>query len=161
MDELVMVGFADMFRAVEVLPQLQRLKFDWSADMKSAISVQVEKNGILRLHHSELMYPESGLDDTRRWKAILNAIIPVPHAPAKSTGETTLNVQQINAEGSDLLKIKALDLDFIRDAAAVLRPGNSAIFAILHESDSALPVLRGYSPIVLRTGMNNPSWSHL
>jgi hypothetical protein len=140
-----------MFRAVEVLPQLQRLKFDWSVDLKTAISVQVEKNGTLLLHHSELMDPEFGLDDTRRWKAILNAIVPLPHTPSKSTAATSFQVHRVNAEGRTWLKENSLDRDFVRDAASVLRPGNSAILAILRESHSAFPVLLGYSHIVLHT----------
>lgn len=157
MEEIVIVGFADQFRAVEVLPQLQRLKFGWSADLKTAISVQVEKSGILRLHHSELMDPGFSLDDTQRWKAILNAIVPLPHTPSKSAGETAFQAQKINAEGSNWLKDKSLDRDFVRDAAAVLRPGNSAILAILREPSSALPFLLGYSQIVLHTRLPRSS----
>jgi uncharacterized membrane protein len=147
--ELVIVGFTDHLRAVEVLPQLQRLKFNWSSDLRTAIAVQVERDGRLRLHHSQLLDPAHGLDETFRWKAILNAIVPLPHVPPESAPETASQVRKINAEGSNWLRGKSFNDNFIRDASAVLRPGNSAIFAIVHETDSALPVLAGYSPIVL------------
>ena len=49
MRELVMIGFAEKHRAVEVLSQLQRLKFDWSADLRNAVAVEVEKDGRFRL----------------------------------------------------------------------------------------------------------------
>jgi uncharacterized membrane protein len=159
-EELVIIGFADKLRAVEVLPQLQRLKFSWIADLRTAVAVQVESDGKLRLHHSQLLDAESGLDEGLQWKAILSAIVPLPHLRAESGGEIASRVGIINAKGSRWLKRISLDGDFIRNAAAVLRPGNSAIFAILHDSQSALTVLSGYSSVVLHTsfaGSSTPS----
>jgi len=153
MEDLVIIGFADQLRAVEVLPQLQRLKFGWSSDFRTAISVQVERDGRLRLHHSQLLDPAHGLDEAFRWKAILSAIVPLPHVPPESTPEIALQARKINAEGSNWLRSKSSNDNFIRDASAVLRPGNSAILAIVHEADSALPVLAGYSPIVLHASL--------
>lgn len=57
MHELVMIGFVDKHRAIEVLSQLQRLKFDWCADLQNAIAVEVERDGRLRVHHSQLLDP--------------------------------------------------------------------------------------------------------
>jgi uncharacterized membrane protein len=148
-----MIGFVEKLRAVEVLPQLQRLKFNWSADLQNAVAVEVEKDGKLRLHHSQLLDPASGLDDVLQWKAILNAIIPLPHMPPESTAEIAFQVRLINAEGSKWLKGVRLDRDFIRNAAALLRPGNSAILAILRDSQPALSVLSGYSQVVLHTSL--------
>jgi hypothetical protein len=93
------------------------------------------------------------LDEALQWKAILNAIVPLPHPPAESTAEVAFQVRLINAKGRSWLKRVSLDRDFIRNTAAVLRPGNSAILAILRDSQSALPVLTGYSPIVLHTAL--------
>ena len=148
-----MIAFAEKLRAVEVLPQLQRLTFEWSEDLQTAVAVEVEKDGKLRLHHSQLLDPASGLDDVIRWEAILNAIIPLPHIPSHSTAETARQVRLINAKGSNWLKGLSLDGDFLRNAAALLRPGNSAILAILHESKPALAVLSGYSQMVLHTSL--------
>ena len=146
-----MIGFTERLRAVEVLPQLQRLKFDWSADLRTGIAVEVEQDGKLRLHHSQLLDPASGLDDILQWKAILNAIVPLPHMPPESTAEIAFQVRLINAEGSKWLEGISIDRDFMRNAAALLRPGNSAILAILRDSQSALAVLSGYSQVVLHT----------
>jgi len=150
--ELVMIGFAENHRAVEVLPQLQRLKFDWCADLQNAVAVEIEKDGRLRLHHSQLLDPASG-SNLPQWKAILSAIVPLPHIPQSSTAETVAEVRTINAEGRLWLKVTSLDHDFVRNAAALLRPGNSAILAMIRESQSALAVLSGYSYVVLRTSV--------
>jgi len=150
-DELVVLGFGERLRAVEVLPQLQRLKFDWSGDLRTAIAVEVESDGKLRLHHSQLLDPASGFDDSLQWKAILNAIVPLPHLPVESTATAALQARVINAKASDWLKRVSHDRDFVRNAAALLRPGNSAILAILRDSQPALAVLSGYTSIVLHT----------
>lgn len=151
MEELVMIGFTEKLRAVEVLPQLQRLTFDWSADLRTAVAVEVEKDGKVRLHNSQLLDAGSGLNDALQWKAILSAIIPLPHMRAESPAEIASQVRLINAEGSDWLKSASLDRDFIRNAAALLRPGHSAILAVLRDPQSALRVLLGYSQVVLHT----------
>jgi len=154
MQELVMIGFAEKHRAVEVLAQLQRLQFDWIADLQDAVAVEIESNGLLRLNHSQLLDPSSG-SNLSQWKAILSAIVPLPHVPQLSTAETNVEVRKINAQGTRWLKITSLDSDFLRDAAAVLRPGNSAILAIVRVLDPVLAVLSGYSYVVLHTSIEH------
>jgi uncharacterized membrane protein len=156
--ELVMIGFTDKRRALEVLPQLQRLEFDWGSDLQHAIAVEVESDGRLRLHHSELLDPASGPDDVAQWKAILNAITPLPHVPPGRSEHTALEFRSINAEASNWIRGIAFDnRDFIRNAAAILRPGNSAILTLVRDFRPALQVLSGYSPIVLHTSFARPS----
>ena len=151
MQELVMIGFTDKLRAVEVLPQLQRLQFDWSSDLQTAVAVEVEKDGRLRLHHSHWLDPASGQGDIAQWKAILNAINPLPHLRSGQSQDIATELRVINAESTEWLKDTALDGDFVRNAAAILRPGNSAIFAVFRDFRSARTVLSGYSQVVLHT----------
>jgi uncharacterized membrane protein len=146
-----MIGFSEKHRAVEVLPQLQRLQFKWTAEMQNAVAVEVEKDGRLKMLHSHMLDPAVGREDAYRWKAILSAIVPLPHIPPSSKRELISEVRSINAEGSERLKDFSLDQDFVRNAAALLRPGNSAILATLQEWRSALTVLSGYSHLVLHT----------
>src|SRR5271163_2914197 len=144
MHELVMIGFTEKHRAMEVLPQLQRLTFDWSADLHNAVAVEIEKDGRLRLHHSQLLDPAVG-SNMPNWKAILSAIVPLPHTPQSSRAETIVEVRAINDETGRWLRIISTDREFLRDAAALLRPDNSAIFAIIGKSQFALSMLAGYS----------------
>jgi len=146
-----MIGFTDKLRAVEVLPQLQRLQFDWSPDLQTAVAVEVEGDGRLRLHHSHFLDPASGQGDIAQWKAILNAINPLPHLRSGQSQDIATELRVINAESTEWLKVTALDGDFVRNAAAILRPGNSAIFAVLRDFGSARTVLSGYSQVVLHT----------
>ena len=148
-----MIGFSEKLRAVEVLPQLQRLKFDWSADLRTAAAVEVEMDGRLRLNYSQLLDPASGLNDSLQWKIILNVVVPLPHLPSESTAETASEVRLINAQGNSWLRELSFDREFIRSAAAVLAPGNSAILAILRDPQPALAILSGYSHVILHTGL--------
>jgi uncharacterized membrane protein len=147
----VVIGFSEKHRALEVLPQLQRLKFEWCDDMDDAVAVEVEKDGRLRLLHSDLLDPAAGWEGASHWKALLSAIVPLPHVPAAGKRAVVSEVRSINAEGNAWREDFALDQNFLRDAAALLRPGNSAIFATLGEWEPALTVLSGYSPFVLHT----------
>jgi uncharacterized membrane protein len=152
MQTLMMIGFADKHRAVEVLPQLKRLRFDWCADFESAVAVEVETDGRLRLHHSQLLDPALG-SNVARWKAVLGAIVPMPHVSQSCTAESVAELRITYAEEVSWLKGTALKNDFIRDAAAMLQPGNSAILAVVTDSQSALAVLSGYRYLVLHTSI--------
>ena len=149
--ELVVIGFSEKHRALEVLPQLQRLKFEWCAGLNDAVAVEVEKDGRLRLTHSDLLDPAAGWEGASQWKALLGAIVPLPHLPPSSKQRLVSEVRSINADGNAWLEDFALDPNFVRDAAALLRPGNSAILATLRQWKPALTVLSGYSPFVLHT----------
>lgn len=151
MTELVMIGFSEKHRAAEVLPQLQRLQFEWTDEMQNAVAVEVEKDGRLKMLHSQMLDPAVGPEDAYRWKAILSAIVPLPHIPPSSKRELISEVRSINAEGSRRLQDFSLDQDFVRNAAALLLPGNSAILATLQKWKPALTVLSGYSHLVLHT----------
>ena len=145
------MGFGDKHRALEVLPQLQRLKFAWSSDLNNAVAVEVESDGRLRLLHSHLLDPASDVDEVARWKALLSAIVPLPHTPPSSSPEVSFEFRGMNSAASRWLKHSSLDKDFVRNVAAVLQPGNSAIFALIRDWPSAAPVLSGYSHLVLHT----------
>jgi uncharacterized membrane protein len=154
--EIVLMAFAEEHRASEVLPQLQRLQFDWSSELESAVAVAVERDGRLRIVHSQLLDPAATVEDSPPWKELLSAIVPLPHVPPSSTADVIAQVRTINVGGSGWLKDSALDQDFVRDAAALLRPGNSAILAAVRNWQSALPVLSGFSSIVLHTAVPHP-----
>ena len=156
MKELVIIGFSEKHRALEVLPQLQRLRFGWTADLNQAVAVEVEKNGRLRLFYGQLLDPADASEEAPQWKAVLSAILPLPHVPSSGTSELMSEVHAINAQAGNWLDEFSRKSDFIRDAAALLRPGNSAVFARIHDWRSALPVLLEYSNFVLHTGIEWP-----
>lgn len=151
-----MIGFADKHRAAEVLSQLQRLKFDWASDLRNGVAVEVEADGRLRMLQSHLLDPAAKAEDDFEWEALLSALVPQPHSRKTSHDSPGASGNTINIQGQSWLKNLALDLGFTRDAAALLRPGNSAILATIHDWRSAMELLSGYSAVVLHTTVFQP-----
>jgi uncharacterized membrane protein len=149
--ELLIIGFADKHRALEVLPQLQRLDLDRSADLHHAVAVEVEKDGRLRLFQGLLLDAATDTEDAGRWKALLSAILPLPHPSFSVSSERMAEVQAISVQAGRWVDHLSLDQDFIRNAAALLRPDSSALMAIVRDGEDAQVVMSGYSHFVLHT----------
>jgi uncharacterized membrane protein len=161
LSELVVLGFSDRYRAEEVLGQLRRLDFSWAPDLESAVAVEVDARGRLSIRHSMALDPTFA-DTAPAWRALLLAIQPqaVPLQPASK--ERASESKALNAEAS--LWQRALMTNnpvFLRDLGAVLRPADSAIFAVVTDGDAAVKVLRGYSSILLRTSLTEAQASKL
>ena len=152
MSELVVMGFSDRYRAEEVLGQLRRLDFSWAPDLENAVAVEVDVRGGLRLRHSLVLDPVFA-DSAPAWRALLGAIQP-PAAPLESASrQGACESQALHAEVSLWRRELMANSNFLRDLGAVLRPGDSAIFAVLSDADVAVRVLRGYSSVLLRTSL--------
>lgn len=152
MSELVVLGFSDRYRAEEVLGQLRRLDFSWAPDLENAVAVEVDTRGGLRLRHSMALDPAFA-DSAPAWRALLLAIQPqaVPLQPASR--ERASESKALNAEALLWRRELMADPVFLRDLGAVLRPADSAIFAVVTDADTAVRVLRGYSSVLLRTSL--------
>jgi uncharacterized membrane protein len=148
MTELVMIGFAEQQRAIEVLSQLQRLKFDWASDLREGVAVEVEPDGRLRMLQSHLLDPAAEAVREFEWEALLSAIVPQPY-PASANRNTKTST--LNEQSRTWLQDLSFDQDFKRNAAALLRPGSSAILAAISDWRSAMELLSGYSSLVLHT----------
>jgi uncharacterized membrane protein len=154
------MGFSDQYRAEEVLGQLRRLDFSWAADLENAVAVEVDAQSRLRLRHSLVLDPAFS-DSAPAWRALLGAIQPpaVPHQSSSREGSS--ESQALNAEASLWRREFMANPDFLRDLGAVLRPADSAIFAVVTDADAAVRVLRGYSSVLLRTPLTETQASKL
>jgi uncharacterized membrane protein len=158
--ELVVIGFSDRHRADEVLGQLRRLEFSWAAELENAVAVDVDAQGRLRLRHSLVVDPAFA-DSAMAWRALLVAVQP-PAAPLRpATRERAMESQALNAEASLWQRALMANPNFVRDLGALLRPGDSAIFAVVTDADPAVQVLRGYSSLLLRTSLAEAQASKL
>ena len=148
----MVLGFSDRYRAEEVLGQLRRLDFSWAPDLENAVAVEVDTRGGLRLRHSMALDPAFA-DSAPAWRALLLAIQPqaVPLQPASR--ERASESKALNAEALLWQRELMADPVFLRDLGAVLRPADSAIFAVVTDADTAVRVLRGYSSVLLRTSL--------
>jgi uncharacterized membrane protein len=79
MAELIVVGFKkDMYRASEVLNQLQRLNEDWTVDLHDAVAVYRDYNGKLRVDQSLQMTTKQGAGWGGLWGSLIAATLAIP-----------------------------------------------------------------------------------
>jgi uncharacterized membrane protein len=153
--ELVIIGFAEKYRALEVLPQLRRLRFPWVEDLQNAVAVEVEKDGSLRLFEGVLLDTAVGSEDATQWTNILSALVPPPHRAVPAPAIPGTEGHLVRSRVSDAAEQFFFEHEFVRNAAALLQPGNSALLVIVGKADEVLPVLAGYSHFVLRTSLHH------
>jgi len=146
------MGFTDRYRAEEVLGQLRRLDFSWATDLENAVAVEVDARGGLRLRHS-MVLDSASADSAHAWRALMGAIQPPAAAPPLASNDGAVEAQTLNAEASRWRSALTTNPGFLRNLGALLRPGDSAIFAVLTDAEAAVPVLRGYSTVLLRTSL--------
>ena len=160
LSELVVMGFSDRYRAEEVLGQLRRLDFSWVADLENAVAVEVDGRGRLRLHHNLVVDPAFA-DSATAWRALLIAIQPPATPLQPASRERASKSQALDAEASLWQRALMANPEFLRDLGSVLRPDDSAIFAVLGDADAAVRVLRGYSSVLLHTSLTEAQASKL
>ena len=160
LSELVVMGFSDRYRAEEVLGQLRRLDFSWASDLENAVAVEVDARGRLRLRHSLVVDPAFA-DSAPAWRALLVAIQPPAASHRPVLGERARESQALNAEASLWQRSLMANPSFLRDLSSLLRPGDSAIFAVVTDADAAVRVLRGYSSVLLHISLTEAQASKL
>jgi uncharacterized membrane protein len=155
--ELWIMGFSDRHRALEVLPQLRRLHFEWSDDLRDAVAVEVDGNGRFRLFQGLLLDSMSSAHDTAKWRALLNAIVPFPVASASDPAYTIGHMEELTVHVDRWLRQISFDYEFLSDAAALLRPGSSALMAVVQNGRDTVSVMSGFSHFVLHTPLEDQS----
>src|SRR5208283_4969830 len=79
MAELIVVGFKkDMYRASEVLNQLQDMNDDWVVDLHDAVAVYRDYNGKLRVDQSYQMTTGDGAALGGLWGLLIGATLAIP-----------------------------------------------------------------------------------
>src|SRR5437899_12907893 len=72
MAQLIVVGFKrDMYRASEVLNQLQSMNYDWVVDLHDAVAAYRDYNGKLRIDQSYQMTTGEGAGLGGLWGALI------------------------------------------------------------------------------------------
>src|SRR6516162_8977456 len=79
MAQLIVVGFKkDMYRASEVLNQLQAMNYDWVVDLHDAVAVYRDYNGKLRVDQSFQMTTGEGAGWGGLWGSLIGATLAIP-----------------------------------------------------------------------------------
>ena len=168
MSELVVVGFKDdKYRASEVLDQLRQLDFDWVIDLEDAVAVYRDFDGKLRVQQSYELTTGEGAAWGGLWGSLLGAVLAIPFtggaSAAAAAGALAAGALGGTAVGATAGAIDAswwkedfgIDNNFVRDVGTLVRPGDSAIFALIETSnpDVVAAQFKGYGGTVIRSSL--------
>src|SRR5271165_1456562 len=173
MPQLIVVGFKkDMYRASEVLNQLQNLDDDWVVDLHDAVAVYRDYNGKLRVDQSYQMTTGEGAGWGGLWGSLIGLTLAIPFtggatapaAAALAAGAAAGGVLGAGAGAIDASWWKdefGIPDDFVKQVGALIQPGDSAIYALLRTAnpDIVANAFRGYGGTVLRTTLSRDQQS--
>jgi len=167
--ELIVVGFKkDMYRASEVLNQLQALNDDWVVDLRDAVAVYRDYKGKLRVDQSYQMTTGEGAAWGGLWGLLIGATLAIPFTAGASAaaaagavaagavGGTAIGAGAGAADASSWKDEVGISDDFVKRVGALIQPGDSAIYAILRvgNPDVVAEQFKGYGGTILRTTLS-------
>jgi len=169
MAELIVVGFKkDMYRASQVLNQLQRMNEDWGVDLHDAVAVYRDYNGKLRVDQSFQMTTKEGAGWGSLWGSLIGATLAIPFtggaSAAAAAGTIAAGVLGGGALGASAGAIDAswwkdefgIPEDFVDQVGAMIQPGDSAVYALLRSADpeAVMNQFRGNGGTILSTTLS-------
>jgi uncharacterized membrane protein len=168
--ELIVVGFKkDMYRASEVLNELQELNDDWVVDLHDAVAVYRDYGGKLRVDQSYQMTTGEGAAWGGLWGLLIGATLAIPFTAGASAaaaagavaagalGGTAIGAGAGAVDASSWKDEFGIPDDFVQRVGALVQPGDSAIYAILRvgNPDVVADQFRGYGGTILRTTLSH------
>jgi uncharacterized membrane protein len=168
MAQLIVVGFKkDMYRASDVLTQLQRMNENWAVDLRDAVAVYRDYNGKLRVDQSFQMTTKEGAGWGGLWGSLIAATLAIPFtggASAAAAGTIAAAAAGGAAVGAGAGALDAswwkdefgIPDDFVEQVGAMIQPGDSAIYALLRTAnpDAVAQQFRGYGGTILSTTLS-------
>jgi len=168
MAQLIVVAFrGDIFRAGEVLHKLNELNEEWAIDLQDGVAVYRDHAGKLHLDDSYQMTEGQEAAMGAVWGALIPALVAIPFTGGASG--VAAGAIAVAALGGGALGALGGVLDakwwkeefgipepFVKAAAGMIQPRDSAIFALLHTVDPEKVVeeFRGYGGTVLQTSLS-------
>jgi uncharacterized membrane protein len=169
MAQLIVVGFKkDMYRASEVLNQLQAMNYDWVVDLHDAVAVYRDYNGKLRVDQSFQMTTGEGAGWGGLWGSLIGATLAIPFtggaSAAVAAGTIAAGLVGGGAIGAGAGAIDAswwkdefgIPDEFVKQVGAMIQPGDSAIYALLRTAnpDKVAQQFQGYGGTILSTTLS-------
>ena len=168
MAQLIVVGFKkDMYRASEVLNQLQSMNDSWVVDLHDSVAVYRDYNGKLRVDQSYQMTTGEGAGWGGLWGSLIGLTLAIPFtggATAPAAGALAAGALAGGALGAGAGALDAswwkdefgIPDEFVKQVGAMIQPGDSAIYALLRTADpeTVANQFRGYGGTILSTTLS-------
>ena len=148
MSTLVVIGYDDEFKAEEVRLKLRKLQKDYLIDLEDAVVAVKDAKGKIKLHQA-INLKAAGAIGGGFWGSLIGLIFLNPLLGA-AIGATAGAV-------SGALSDIGINDKFMKDLAAAMKPGNSALFVLVRKStpDKVLDELKGSGGKVLKTSLSH------
>lgn len=148
MADLIVVGYDDEHKALEMRVKLLKLQREYLIDLEDAVVATKDASGAVKLHQV-VNLTAAGAAGGGFWGALIGLIFLNP----------LLGVVAGAASGAitGALADVGIDDDFMRELASTLRPGSSALFVLVRRMtpDKILDEVRGTGGKVLRTSLSH------
>jgi uncharacterized membrane protein len=168
MSEIVVIGFRDSHRGLQVLSELWRLSEGLARDLDTALVLSWESRGKLIVRQSVNLSTGEGVRWGRLWGALIRITLPGLHTDEMSAaaGAVTSAAGAPSREGcaNNSSQLDAgcwveqigLSPEFLRDIGALIQPGDSAIFALLRKQNhqQVARLLPNYGGTLLHTTLD-------
>ncbi len=148
MSTLVVVGYDDLFKAEEVRLKLMKMQKDYLIDLGDAVVAVKDQSGKVKLHQAVNM-TAAGAVSGGFWGTLIGLIFLNPLI-GLAVGATTGAV-------SGALTDLGIDDKFMKDLAATLKPGSSALFVLVQKAtpDKVLEELSGTGGTILKSSLSH------
>jgi uncharacterized membrane protein len=145
---LVVIGYDDVHKAEEVRLALFKMQKDYLIDMEDAVVAEKREDGKVKLHQVHNL-TAAGAVSGGFWGTLIGIIFLNPLLGA-AAGATAGAV-------SGALGDVGISNDFMKQLAAELEPGHSALFVLVRKStpDKVLEELKGFGGKVLQTSLSH------
>ena len=148
MNTLVVIGYKDIDQAEEVRLKLRKLHRDYLIDLDDAVVAVKDAAGKIKLHQA-INLTAAGASSGGFWGMLIGMIFLNPLlglAVGASAGAV-----------SGSLKDVGINDNFMKDLAAALTPGSSALFVLVRKMtpDKVLQELQGSGGTIIQTSLSD------
>jgi uncharacterized membrane protein len=148
MSTLVVIGYKDLYQAEEVRLKLWKLQKDYLIDLEDAVVATKDQEGKVKLHQAVNLTATGALSGGF-WGSLIGLIFLNP----------LLGLAMGAAAGaaSGALTDVGIEDKFMKDLAATMQPGSSALFVLVRKStpDRVLEEIKGTGGTVLQTSLSH------
>src|SRR5262245_42290400 len=148
MSTLAVIGYDDIFKAEEVRLSLIKLQRDYLIDMEDAVVAIKDAKGKVKLHQA-VNLTAAGTASGGFWGTLIGLIFLNPLLGlAIGAGAGAV---------SGALSDVGINDQFMKDLAATMKPGSSALFVLVRKAtpDKVLEELKGTGGTVLKTSLSH------
>jgi uncharacterized membrane protein len=167
MSELIVIGFREPHRGLEVMSELWRLSEGLMTDLEEAVVLSWNAQGKLIVRQSVNLSTGEGVRWGRFWGAFIRSTLLCLHtdqmtAAARAVAGVAGALSDESATHTGEMDVKwweeeiGLPTGFLRDVGAMIQPGDSAIFALLQHADPLLLIQKmpNYGGTLLHTALD-------